>query len=173
MCSNTKQRIADAVEELISTQPGSRVTVQQVMELTQMNRRSFYYHYEDINDVLRLIVCQKVCAPLAFDPEENAETWCRRGLTLLSEQQPLLRRISRELGDERMRELILLEVRPQVERLVPDRPGQDRAQRSVAVDVVCQSVLFCLHGMLLRQEPVNVDDSMERFQALFAVLNVA
>ena len=27
--------------------------------------------------------------------------------------------------------------------------------------------------MLLRQEPVNVDDSMERFQALFAVLNVA
>ena len=168
MCSNTKQRIADAVEELISTQPGSRVTVQQVMELTQMNRQSFYYHYEDINDVLRLIVCQKVCAPLAFDPEENAETWCRRGLTLLSEQQPLLRRISRELGDERMRELILLEVRPQVERLVPDR-----AQRSVAVDVVCQSVLFCLHGMLLRQEPVNVDDSMERFQALFAVLNVA
>ena len=32
MCSNTKQRIADAVEELISTQPGSRVTVQQVMD---------------------------------------------------------------------------------------------------------------------------------------------
>ena len=60
MCSNTKQRIADAVEALISTQPGSRVTVQQVMELTQMNRQSFYYHYEDINDVLRLIVCQKV-----------------------------------------------------------------------------------------------------------------
>ena len=83
MCSNTKQRIADAVEELISTQPGSRVTVQQVMELTQMNRQSFYYHYEDINDVLRLIVCQKVCAPLAFDPEENAEAWCRRGLPLL------------------------------------------------------------------------------------------
>ena len=74
MCSNTKQRIADAVEELISAQPRSRVTVQQVMELTQMNR---------------------------------------------------------------------------------------------------QSVLFSLRGMLLRQAPVNVDDSIERFRALFAVLNVA
>ena len=173
MCSNTKQRIADTVEELIITQPGSRVTVQQVMELTQMNRQSFYYHYQDINDVLCLIVCQKVCEPLAFDPEENAEAWCRRGLTLLKEQRPLLRRISRELGDERMGELILLEVRPQVDRLLPDRPGQDQEQRSVAVDVVCQSVLFSLRGMLLRQAPVNVDDSIERFRALFAVLNVA
>ena len=94
-------------------------------------------------------------------------------MTLLKEQRPLLRRISRELGDERMGELILLEVRPQVDRLLPDRPGQDQEQRSVAVDVVCQSVLFSLRGMLLRQAPVNVDDSIERFRALFAVLNVA
>lgn len=138
-----------------------------------MNRQSFYYHYEDINDVLRLIVCQKVCEPLAFDPEENPEAWCRRGLTLLKEQKTLLRRISRELGDERMGEMMLLEVRPQVERLLPDRPGQDAEQRSVAVDVICQSVLFYIRGMLLRQGPVNVDDSMERFRAVFAVLHVA
>ena len=173
MCSNTKQRIADAVEELISAQPRSRVTVQQVMELTQMNRQSFYYHYQDINDVLQLIVYQKVCEPLAFDPEEDAESWCRRGLTLLKEQKPLLRRISRELGDDRMCALMLLEVRPQVDRLLPDRPGQDRDQRSVAVDVICRSVLFSIQGMLLRQEAVNVDDFMERFRAVYAVFNAA
>ena len=173
MCSNTKQRIADTVEELLSTQPKGRVTVQQVMELTQMNRQSFYYHYQDINDVLCLIVCQKICQPLAFDPEETAETWCRRGLTLFQEQKPMLRHISRELGEEKMRELILLEIRPQVERLLPDRPGQDRAQRDVAVDMICQSVLFSLRGMLLRRETLNVDDFIERFRAVFAVLNVA
>ena len=53
MCCNTKQKIADTVEELLCTQPGGRVTVQQVMELTRMNRQSFYYHYLDINTALK------------------------------------------------------------------------------------------------------------------------
>lgn len=173
MCCNTKQKIADAVEELICTQPGGRVTVQQVMELTRMNRQSFYYHYQDINDVLRTIVSQKVCEPLSFDPEEDPESWCRRGLTLLKEQKPLLRRISRELGDDQLCALIYVEIRPQVDRLLPARDGQNRAQRDMAVDVISQSVLFSVTGLILRQGSVNVEASMEKFRAVFSVLDVA
>lgn len=173
MCCNTKQKIADAVEELICTQPGGRVTVQQVMELTRMNRQSFYYHYQDINDVLRTIVSQKVCEPLSFDPEEDPESWCRRGLTLLKEQKPLLRWISRELGDDQLCALIYVEIRPQVDRLLPARDGQNRAQRDMAVDVISQSVLFSVTGLILRQGSVNVEASMEKFRAVFSVLDVA
>lgn len=173
MCCNTKQKIADAVEELICTQPGGRVTVQQVMELTRMNRQSFYYHYQDINDVLRTIVSQKVCEPLSFDPEEDPESWCRRGLTLLKEQKPLLRRISRELGDDQLCALIYVEIRPQVDRLLPARDGQNRAQRDMAVDVISQSVLFSVTGLILRQGSVNVEASMEKLRAVFSVLDVA
>ncbi len=173
MCCNTKQKIADAVEELICTQPGGRVTVQQVMELTRMNRQSFYYHYQDINDVLRTIVSQKVCEPLSFDPGEDPESWCRRGLTLLKEQKPLLRRISRELGDDQLCALIYVEIRPQVERLLPARDGQDQVQRDMAVDVISQSVLFSVTGLLLRPGSVNVEASMEKFRAVFSVLAAA
>lgn len=173
MCCNTKQKIADAVEELICTQPGGRVTVQQVMELTRMNRQSFYYHYQDINDVLRTIVSQKGCEPLSFDPGEDPESWCRRGLTLLKEQKPLLRRISRELGDDQLCALIYVEIRPQVERLLPARDGQDQAQRDMAVDVISQSVLFSVTGLLLRPGSVNVEASMEKFRAVFSVLAAA
>lgn len=173
MCRNTKQKIADAVEELICSQPGGRVTVQQVMELTRMNRQSFYYHYQDINDVLRTIVSQKVCEPLSFDPEEDPESWCRRGLTLLKEQKPLLRRISRELGEDQLCALIYVEIRPQVDRLLPARDGQDQAQRDMAVDVISQSVLFSVTGLLLRPGSVNVETSMEKFRAVFSVLAAA
>lgn len=173
MCRNTKQKIADAVEELICTQPGGRVTVQQVMELTRMNRQSFYYHYQDINDVLRTIVSQKVCEPLSFDPEEDPESWCRRGLTLLKEQKPMLRRISRELGEDQLCALIYVEIRPQVERLLPARDGQDQAQRDMAVEVISQSVLFSVTGLLLRPGSVNVEASMEKFRAVFSVLAAA
>ena len=138
-----------------------------------MNRQSFYYHYQDINDVLRTIVSQKVCEPLSFDPEEDPESWCRRGLTLLKEQKPLLRRISRELGDDQLCALIYVEIRPQVDRLLPARDGQNRAQRDMAVDVISQSVLFSVTGLILRQGSVNVEASMEKFRAVFSVLDVA
>ena len=173
MCCNTKQKIADTVEELLCTQSGGRVTVQQVMELTRMNRQSFYYHYQDINDVLRTIVTRKVCVPLHFDPEETTETWCRRGLTLLKEQRSLLRRISQELGDDQVWALLFLEIRPQVDRLLPVRDGQDPVQREMAVDAISRSVLFSVAGLILRGESVNVDASMETFRAVFSVLDVA
>ena len=76
MCSNTKQRIADAVEELISTQPGSRVTVQQVMELTQMNRQSFYYHYQDLPALLEEIIREEAEGIICKYPNVNSIVEC-------------------------------------------------------------------------------------------------
>lgn len=170
MCNNTKGRIADAVEELLCSQTGGKVTVQQVMELTQMNRQSFYYHYQDINDVLRRIVVKRFCEPLSFDPAETPEDWCRRGLTLVREQKTLLRRISRELGSDRMYELAAPVLRPQVERLIPVRPGQRKDQRDMAVDAICYSVLCTITGLVLRQGPVEVETAMESLRAVLAAL---
>lgn len=172
MCNNTKGKIADAVEELICTQPGGKVTVQQVMELTQMNRQSFYYHFQDINDVLRRIVTRRFCVPMAFDPMETPETWCRRGLNLMKERKTLLRRISRELGSGRMYELLAPVFRPQVERLLPPKPDQDRQQRELAVDAISYSLLCTATGMLMDQEQLDVEATMERLRAVLATLGV-
>lgn len=170
MCSNTKGKIADAVEELLCTQPGGKVTVQQVMELTQMNRQSFYYHYQDINDVLRRIVVRRFCDPLKFDPEESPESWCRRGLALVRQQKTLIRRISRELGSDRMYELTCPVLRPQVERLLPEKPGQSGLQRDMAVNAICYSLLCTITGLVLRREPVEVEPAMEKLEAVLAAL---
>lgn len=172
MCNNTKGKIADAVEELICTQPGGKVTVQQVMELTQMNRQSFYYHFQDINDVLRRIVIRRFCVPMEFDPAEDPEVWCRRGLNLMKEQKTLLRRISRELGSGRMYELLSPVFRPQVERLIPPKPNQDRQQRELAVDAISYSMLCTATGMLMDREQLDVDATMVNLRAVLATLGV-
>lgn len=171
MCNNTKGRIADAVEELICTQPGGKVTIQQVMELTQMNRQSFYYHFQDINDVLRRIVIRRFCVPMEFDPEEDPGTWCRRGLCLMKEQKTLLRRISRELGTQRMYALLTPVFRPQVERLIPQRADWDQEQRDMAVDAISYTLLCTATGLLLGREQLDVEASMEKIRAVLAALN--
>lgn len=170
MCKDTKGKIAEAVEELLCSQPGGKVTVQQVMELTQMNRQSFYYHYQDINDVLRRIVMRKFCDPLKFDPEETPESWCRRGLTLVKEQKTLIRRISRELGSDRMYGLVCPVLRPQVERLLPERPGQSKMQRDMAVDAISYGLLCTITGLVLRKESLEVEPAMEKLRAVLMAL---
>ena len=52
MCSDTKEKIAEAVEQMMLTKPVSKITVQSVMEQAQMKRQTFYYHYQDIYALL-------------------------------------------------------------------------------------------------------------------------
>lgn len=172
MCNNTKGKIADAVEELICTQSGGKVTVQQVMELTQMNRQSFYYHFQDINDVLRRIVIRRFCVPMEFDPTEEPEAWFRRGLGLVKEQKTLLRRVSRELGSERMYALLSPVFRPQVERLLPSREDVLPKEREMAVDTISYSLLCTVTGMIMGQEQLDVETTMEKLRVVLVALDV-
>lgn len=92
MCSDTKGRIAEAVEQMLQTKPVCKITVQSVMEQTQMKRQSFYYHYQDIYNVLEWIVETEVCTPLQFDDAQAPGEWCLQALTLLREKQQLMRK---------------------------------------------------------------------------------
>ena len=84
MCSDTKEKIAEAVEQMMLTKPVSKITVQSVMEQAQMKRQTFYYHYQDIYSVLEWIVVREICTPLRYDESVSAEDWCMQALTLLS-----------------------------------------------------------------------------------------
>ena len=79
MCNDTKRKIAAAVIDMMRTRPVSKITVQQIMEQTQMKRQSFYYHYQDIYDVLEWIVTTDVCGPLQYDETQpltvDADAW--------------------------------------------------------------------------------------------------
>ena len=81
MCSDTKEKIAEAVEQMMLTKPVSKITVQSVMEQAQMKRQTFYYHYQDIYSVLEWIVVREICTPLRYDESVSAEDWCTPGRT--------------------------------------------------------------------------------------------
>ena len=79
MCTDTKGRIAEAVEQMLQTRPVCKITVQRVMEQAQMKRQSFYYHYQDIYSVLEWIgrrSCAPRCSMTAHRPPANGV--CRR-----------------------------------------------------------------------------------------------
>ena len=134
MCTDTKGRIAEAVEQMLQTRPVCKITVQRVMEQAQMKRQSFYYHYQDIYSVLEWIVETQLCAPLQYDGAQAPGEWCLQALTLLREKQPLLRKISHALGQETMYRLTGKVIRPQLAQLHVALKDQD----ALAACVICR-----------------------------------
>ena len=167
MCTDTKGRIAEAVEQMLQTRPVCKITVQSVMEQTQMKRQSFYYHYQDIYSVLEWIVETELCVPLQFDGAQAPGEWCLRALTLLREKQALLRKISQALGQETMYRLTATLIRPQLARLLPDPEPADSVTHSLALDMLCQAAFCTVDSLVTRRTPLDAEACMQKLQALF------
>ena len=173
MCTDTKGRIAEAVAQMLQTRPVCKITVQSVMEQTQMKRQSFYYHYQDIYSVLEWIVETELCVPLQFDPEQTPTDaqapgeWCLQALTLLREKQALLRKISQALGQETMYRITGKLIRPQLARLLPEPESVDSATHALALDMLCQAVFCTIDSLVTRRVPLDVEACMQKLQALF------
>ena len=166
MCSDTKEKIAEAVEQMMLTKPVSKITVQSVMEQAQMKRQTFYYHYQDIYSVLEWIVVREICTPLRYDESVSAEDWCMQALTLL-------RRISPALGREKLYQLTAGILRPQLARFLPPPDTQDAGTYRLALDMLCYAAFCTFDSLVVSRTPLNVETCARNMRALFVTMRQA
>lgn len=50
---NTKKTLAAALKEAMKKKPFQKITVSELIEICNVNRKTFYYHFEDIYDLLK------------------------------------------------------------------------------------------------------------------------
>lgn len=49
----TKQALATALKELMTQKPIDKITIHELTERCGIRRQNFYYHFEDVYDLLR------------------------------------------------------------------------------------------------------------------------
>lgn len=49
----TKQALANSLKKLLNEKPFSKITISDIVRDCDVNRKTFYYHFEDIYDLLR------------------------------------------------------------------------------------------------------------------------
>lgn len=92
MYSNTKQKIAAALRQLMNERPFEKITVQNLMDTTKMKRQSFYYHFQDTRDVLQWICRQELFEPLSQSQLPFVD-WVMKAMTLLDRDRRFYRRV--------------------------------------------------------------------------------
>ena len=55
MASYTKKALAGALKQMMEIKPMDKITIKDLVEICGVNRQTFYYHFEDVYDLLEWI----------------------------------------------------------------------------------------------------------------------
>ena len=69
----TKKAIAFTLKELLLEKPISKITINDITERCDINRQTFYYHFQDITDLIEWICVED--ADKTLKDKSSYETW--------------------------------------------------------------------------------------------------
>ena len=103
----TKQALVDSLKQLLTKKSFSKITVTEIVENCGYNRKTFYYHFEDIYSLLRWMLEQDLLSvvdsnELTSDPEKVI----RFALSYIKQNRQLLTCVITELGHDELRNFL-------------------------------------------------------------------
>ena len=55
MANGTKMALASALRQMMNIKPIDKITVKDIVEICGVNRQTFYYHFDDVDDLLEWV----------------------------------------------------------------------------------------------------------------------
>ena len=173
MCSNTKKKIAAALRQLMNERPFDKITVQNLMDVTQMKRQSFYYHFQDTRDVLMWICRREVFEPLMAS-DLNLEDWLLLALELLDQDRCFYRKLLRASHLDFLQEFGTV-IEPRMLSLL--YPGHTLAQLSdrqrFALDFITDAVCLRIIRFVDSREALTPASTRDRVEYLIQAITTA
>ena len=104
---NTKKALAESLKKFMKKKPFSKITVSELVTNCNINRKTFYYHFEDIYSLLRWMLEQDLLSvvdsnELTSDPEKVI----RLALSYIKQNRQLLTCVITELGHDELRNFL-------------------------------------------------------------------
>lgn len=117
----TKRILASALKELMKEKEVEKISIREISELAGVNRQTFYYHFEDIYDLLKWTFQQEAVQQLAT--RESTEVWQEGLLQLfyyLEENRDICLCALRSLGRDHMKRFFYADIYQVIGRVVTE-----------------------------------------------------
>ena len=144
--SDTKRKMAQALKELMAEKPLKRITIQDIVERSHMTRQSFYYHFQDIYEVLELICRHDLVDQIAYREEESFSHWMERLMEIVETNKWFYRKMLQDMDWERVAGYLKPAVEAQIRRLVSGMLTEQETRslsggRELLIDFLTVSVI--------------------------------
>lgn len=115
MCCDTKRKIADGLLVVWAEKPLKKITVQDIMMQENMKRQSFYYHFQDIYEVVEWMFQVNFVEKLSYREDENFENWVARAVEIVQDNRFFYRKMLESVERETLMKMLAPVVYQQVE----------------------------------------------------------
>lgn len=168
MCgNNTKARIAEALRQMMKTQPFHKISVQSLMEETNMKRQSFYYHFQDTREVLEWI-CRRQLTDRLLACQAPFPDRILYALKLLDQDRDFYRQVTRAAMPEYLYQFGEEILRPWLSQYLyhTEQYCQLNSNQAFVVDFTARAAMAYCVQFLRSREPLDENRAKERINAL-------
>ena len=175
----TKQALADSLKRLLVKKSFSKITVTEIVENCGFNRKTFYYHFEDIYSLLRWMLEQDLLSvvdsnELTSDPEKVI----RFALHYIKQNRQLLTCVINELGHDELRNFLYDDFSAPIRLVIQKAETEtgrmlDDAYRGYLTSFYTSGITGMIIRVLLRKIPSEeefIEDMITTFQVSLAAL---
>lgn len=100
----TKKAFSDGLKKLMETKPFSKITVSELINYCGLNRKTFYYHFQDMRDLLRwMLRHEAIDVVKSFDLAENNEEAIMFVIDYLDQNQHMLNCVYDSVGRDELK----------------------------------------------------------------------
>lgn len=148
---NTKHILVNSFKKIMRKKPLSKITISEICYDCGMNRKTFYYHFEDINDMLRWMLEQEALAIVKqFDLLNDYEEVIRFVIDYIDTNDHILCCVYDAVGREGMKRFFLSDFKNSITVIIE---GIEKAMNiSISQNYkqfLCDFYTSALSGMLL------------------------
>lgn len=115
----TKQELSSALKKLMETKPLNRITIRELVEACGVNRKTFYYHFEDIYSLLKWTLEQEAISHFEhYDLVIDNVSAMEFVMDYISDNMAMLQNIVHSIGRSELALFFFKDIYTPVHRLV-------------------------------------------------------
>ena len=161
---NTKKMMADALKRAMQSKPFSKITVSEIIQDCQINRKTFYYHFHDIYDLLKWVLEEEAMQVVRhFNLLENYEDAIRFVMDYVRRNDYIISCTHDSIGREEMKQFFYKDFIDIVTSVISEAEIQTGLALNPEFKSYCAKFYTeALAGMLLDWAKNNAKQDQER-----------
>lgn len=167
----TKRAITESFRALLAVKPLDKITVRDIVEDCGLTRNTFYYHYEDIYDLLSDVLESEIERALSV-PAGGAswETMLLDMLSFLTDSPQIGRHIFQSKCQDAMRVYLSKVISELTDRYIEQNVRDldySQQDRKLICDICCHALYGLLEEWLTGRSDVALEAELRRVAQLF------
>lgn len=156
----TKTIIADRFKQLLSQKPLSKITIRELISDCAINRKTFYYHFEDIYALLKWTLEREVITVAdQFDLLAETDEMVSFVLLYIEQNRVLLKNMYQSVGKDTLYRFFYRDISRTVEKLfAPRLEGvTDEEYRAFLLQFYTEGMICVLHNWMMARPDADRD----------------